>query len=126
MVVGTASPCSGTGAITRYEQSVQRRKTEGAIQKGAIDVYAVVPQRGGDSFIERLAAARETRMFGPDDSSNQTTGDALERQRAVRNLPGPSIPKGPTPSNQQYNNNRSQNDDGEEGGDHYPSGYSFS
>ena len=77
MVGGTAGPCSETEGITHHEQSIQRRKTEGAIQKGAIDVYDVVPQRGGDSFFDRFAAARETHNLGPVDSSNQIAGEAF-------------------------------------------------
>ena len=77
MVGGTAGPRSETGGITHHEQSIQRRKTEGAIQKGAIDIYAVVPQRGGDSFIDRLAAARETHNLRPVDSSDQIAGEAF-------------------------------------------------
>ena len=77
MVGGRANPRSGTEGTTHHEQSIQRRKTEGAIQKGAIDVYAVVPQRGGNSFFAGFAASRETHNLGPADPNNQIAGEAF-------------------------------------------------
>jgi hypothetical protein len=52
------------GGLTHYERELQRRKAEGTLQEGIIDIYAVEPQRRGTGFFDGLTATRRTHKFG--------------------------------------------------------------